>query len=74
MTTQQSDPYIALEIARLEGRVRERALGQRAALGPAPATRQGARRAMAGVLRAFADRLEPAPAAAASQESAGQCC
>ncbi|MBE7520492.1 MAG: hypothetical protein HS107_14735 [Thermoflexaceae bacterium] len=74
MTTQQSDPYIALEIARLEGRVRERALGRRAALGPAPATRPGARRAMARVLRAFADRLEPVPAAAGGQESAGQCC
>ncbi len=74
MTTQQSDPYIALEIVRLEGRVRERSLGRRAALGPAPATRPGARRAMARVLRAFADRLEPAPAAAGGQESAGQCC
>ncbi|KAA0236663.1 hypothetical protein EDM76_07855 [bacterium] len=74
MTTQQFDPYSALKIAHLEGERRERVLKLRAELGPVPSTRQGARAAIAGALRAFADRLEPAPAAVPGQESAGQCC
>ncbi|NUQ56801.1 MAG: hypothetical protein HUU14_13000, partial [Dehalococcoidia bacterium] len=52
MTTQQFDPYSALKIAHLEGERRDRALRLRAELGPVPSTRQGARAAIAGALRA----------------------